>query len=92
MLLNLRGDTAAGSGFFQRWLAPLGGAAFAGVLVTALSAGAQGAAFPPAAAGFGSVGELGRELYGRFFYPFEVISLLLVVAMVGAVLLAKRRL
>jgi NADH:ubiquinone oxidoreductase subunit 6 (subunit J) len=28
---------------------------------------------------------------GGFFYPFEVVSLLLVVAMVGAVLLAKRK-
>jgi NADH:ubiquinone oxidoreductase subunit 6 (subunit J) len=29
-------------------------------------------------------------LFGQFFYPFEVISLLLIAAMVGAVLLAKR--
>jgi len=35
---------------------------------------------------------LGRDLLTRFFYPFEAISLLLIVAMIGAVLLAKRRL
>ena len=34
----------------------------------------------------------GRELFTRFYYPFEAISLLLIVAMVGAVLLAKKRL
>ena len=43
-------------------------------------------------ASFGTVGELGNDLFTRFFYPFEAISLLLVVAMIGAVLLAKRRL
>ena len=37
-------------------------------------------------------GLLGQTLFSRFFYPFEAISLLLVVAMIGAVLLAKRRL
>ena len=48
--------------------------------------------FPARPAGFGTVEAVGRELFSRFFYPFEVISLLLIVAMVGAVLLAKRRL
>lgn len=40
--------------------------------------------------GFGSVHALGTTLFTTFFYPFEVISLLLIAAMVGAVLLAKR--
>ena len=44
------------------------------------------------AAGFGTVSQLGTELFSTFFYPFEVISLLLIAAMVGAVILAKRRL
>ena len=38
------------------------------------------------------VRRLGKELFTRFYYPFEAISLLLVVAMIGAVLLAKRKL
>ena len=40
--------------------------------------------------GFGSVMSVGMALFGQFFYPFEVISLLLIAAMVGSVLLAKR--
>ena len=54
--------------------------------------GSNGAIFPEASSSFGTVAELGRTLFTDFFYPFEAISLLLIVAMVGAVLLAKRRL
>ena len=36
--------------------------------------------------------EIGQSLFERFVIPFEVLSILLVVAMIGAVLLAKRRL
>ena len=48
--------------------------------------------FGPPAEGFGTVKALGMTLFTHYFYAFEAISLLLVVAMVGAVLLAKRRL
>jgi NADH-quinone oxidoreductase subunit J len=92
MLLNERDDLHRGSGFFQRWLAPLLAVAFAALLVTAIATSSAGGGFAPVSAGYGTVGELGRELFTRFFYPFEAISLLLVVAMIGAVLLAKRRL
>ena len=92
MLLNLRDDARQrGSGSFQRWLAPLLALAFAAILGRAMMKGA-GAGFAAPAGGFGTVDALGRELFTRFFYPFEVVSLLLIVAMVGAVLLAKRRL
>jgi NADH-quinone oxidoreductase subunit J len=35
---------------------------------------------------------LGKLLYTEFLYPFEVASLILLVAIVGAIVLAKRRL
>ncbi|HYK75623.1 MAG TPA: NADH-quinone oxidoreductase subunit J [Daejeonella sp.] len=38
----------------------------------------------------GLVKNLGKILFGKFLLPFEVASLLLLTAMVGAVLLAKR--
>lgn len=41
---------------------------------------------------FGTVPAMGRELFGTWLYPFEVLSLLLLAAMASAVLLAKRRL
>ena len=40
---------------------------------------------------FGTVASIGDLLFRDFLYPFEAISLLLVVAMIGAVLLAKRK-
>jgi NADH-quinone oxidoreductase subunit J len=42
-------------------------------------------------AGFGQPGEIGRLLLTRFLLPFEVASFLLLVAAVGAVVLARRR-
>ena len=41
--------------------------------------------------GFGSIKSVGLELYTQFFFPFEIVSILLLVALVGVVTLAKRR-
>ncbi len=50
------------------------------------------APLPAVATGFGSLYDLGLKLFGVWSMPFELVSLLLTVAMVGAVALAKRRL
>ncbi len=42
-------------------------------------------------AGFGSPGEIGELLLTKFLVPFEAASFLLLVAAVGAVVLARRR-
>lgn len=42
-------------------------------------------------AGFGTPGAIGEALLTKFLFPFEVASLLLLVAAVGAVVLARRR-
>jgi NADH-quinone oxidoreductase subunit J len=34
---------------------------------------------------------VGQELFTRYLLPFEVVSIMLLVAMVGAVVIAKRR-
>jgi NADH-quinone oxidoreductase subunit J len=93
MLLNLQAETrmAASQGWIQRIAAPVLAVFFAAVVGGALFVAGR----EPLTAeleGFGTVASVGTELFTRFFYPFEVISLLLVVAMVGAVLLAKRSL
>jgi NADH-quinone oxidoreductase subunit J len=41
---------------------------------------------------FGSVKALGNELYTQYLFAFEATSIVLLVAMVGVVVLAKRRL
>jgi NADH-quinone oxidoreductase subunit J len=45
----------------------------------------------PFVAGFGSPGEIGRLLLTDFLAPFEIASFLLLIAAVGAVVLARRR-
>jgi len=93
MLLNVQDEQALRtSGVFQRFLGPLVALAFVAIVVTGVRASSSGSVFPAASKEFGTVRELGLELFTRFYYPFEAISLLLVVAMIGAVLLAKRRL
>ncbi|CAL94022.1 NADH-quinone oxidoreductase subunit J [Azoarcus olearius] len=46
---------------------------------------------PPAAADYSNTAELGRVLYTDYVYPFELASLVLVVAMVAAVSLTLRK-
>jgi NADH-quinone oxidoreductase subunit J len=45
-----------------------------------------------AAEGIGTVEGIGTALFSRFVLPFEVTSILLLVAIAGAVVLAKKRL
>ena len=45
---------------------------------------------PPVAAAFGSPELLARSLFTDFVLPFEIASVLLLVAIIGAVVLAKR--
>ena len=59
------------------------------ILGTGLTAiGERGAGFFPE---FGSPGEIGKLLLTRYLLAFEVASFLLLVAAVGAVILARRR-
>jgi NADH-quinone oxidoreductase subunit J len=39
---------------------------------------------------FGSVPEVARLLYSKFVYPFELTSILLLAAIIGAVVMARR--
>lgn len=54
----------------------------------------QGAAFPPAVqtpADFGAPAVIGETLFREYLLPFEVTSILLLVAMIGAIVLTVRR-
>ena len=89
MLLNLQAEVRTTVG------APLvfAAAACVGALVTLIVAGLRdpdtgGKAL---ASGYGETQELARVLFTRFALPFELTSLLLLVAIVGAVVLARKR-
>jgi NADH-quinone oxidoreductase subunit J len=74
----------------RAWFGPVLAVALAALLSRALLA--RGTPYPSKLAeGYGTAASVGREVFVRFFYPFEVLSLLLLSAMIGAVLLAKRK-
>ena len=41
--------------------------------------------------GFGTPQAIGNTLFSTYLYPFEIVSILLMVGIVGSILLAKRR-
>ena len=51
---------------------------------------APGAKAPAVAAGFGTTEMVGRLLFSRFLFPFEITSVILLVAIIGALVLAKK--
>jgi NADH-quinone oxidoreductase subunit J len=46
--------------------------------------------FSSVPADFGSVPQVARLLYGKFVYPFELTSILLLAAIIGAVVIARK--
>ena len=93
MLLNLPEEKRRpGSGLIQGGLGFILAVAFAVVAGWMITRGVATTGFAPHSPEFGTVRALGTALFTRYFFAFEAISLLLVVAMIGAVLLAKRRL
>jgi NADH-quinone oxidoreductase subunit J len=71
------------------------GVVFAGLILALLYnrdlTGIPGAFTPQVVDAFGNVQILGAVLYSRFLLPVEVTSVLLLVAAVGAVYLAARK-
>jgi len=92
MLLNLRQDDFPPAR--QRFAKGLGTLLVLFALVKLLAAvpGALPEAVAELPEGFGGYRDVGTALFTRFLLPFEATSLLLLAALVGAVVLAKRRL
>ena len=95
MLLSLTEVGPAVHFSFSRVLGAVATAMLLGVLVLALHklpAGDLAWANDPAKLqAFGSIREVGAVMYTQWLFPFEAVSLLLLVAMVGAVVVAKSR-
>jgi NADH-quinone oxidoreductase subunit J len=97
MLVNL--DIAAKQRQFNRqWLVALVAVAAAGVEIGYFifrgRADFQIAAFggaAPAAPGLGNTEMLADALFSQYLLPFELVSVLLLVAVVGSVIMAKKR-
>jgi NADH-quinone oxidoreductase subunit J len=48
-------------------------------------------ALPAAGGGYGTIRIIGENLFRNYLLPFEVTSILILIAIIGAVILAKRR-
>ena len=91
MLLNLREDQfAAGRQWLLKTAAALVSVVALAQLLRLLRVG-LGAA-PPLPEGFGGYRQVGVALYTDYVLLFELVSLLLLAAIVGALILAKRKL
>ena len=83
----------------QRWLAGIASLGLLGLLVIAVSRGAEMlttraeglAASAEGASGDANIQQLARSVFGDYVVAFELTSILLVVAVVGTVMLARRR-
>ncbi len=93
MLLDVpdeeRGDRFGGHWKFAAFaglsFAALAGLAHRGPLLEGPTAEAA------AGAGEGAVAEIGRALFGPYALPFEIASLLLLAAIIGAIVLARKK-
>jgi NADH-quinone oxidoreductase subunit J len=94
MLLNLGDEEKLAERFSKR--AVVGSVLVVGLaleLVVLLGFGPPQPPVAPEQAGtVGLISTIGDALFGRFLLPFEITSVLLLAAIVGAVILAKKRL
>jgi len=79
--------------FNKQWLVGTAAAAALGFLF--ITVYMKGNALWPQSAGLpvesSNTQEVGTLLYGQYMFPFEIASLLLLVAIIGAVVMAKKR-
>jgi NADH-quinone oxidoreductase subunit J len=94
MYLNLQHDVETGVQIaLRRGIGWLAGAA---VLLAGAALIRRGWALGPAhdavpGAEAGNVGAIGRVLYSRYLFPFEITSIILLVAMIGVIVIARGR-
>lgn len=90
MLLNLNKDTEPGKHMLVKIAGVIAGGCL--LVVVAASVKALGNSQPVLLRNpdLGLVKNLGKVLFNEFLFPFEISSVLLLSAMVGAVLLAKK--
>jgi NADH-quinone oxidoreductase subunit J len=91
MLLNLQSDPHEHQRKGLRWAASIGGGGLVAELFLLLRRSPTGPTPSTLPEGFGTVTALSERLFTDFLLPFEISSVLLLVAMVGAVVLAKRQ-
>jgi NADH-quinone oxidoreductase subunit J len=90
MLLSLKREEGIHAGSAQRFFGALAATGFVALIVRGILPISWRVA--SVRSDFGTAEFIGRRLFSQYFYPFEMISLVLLVAMAGAVVLAKKKL
>jgi NADH-quinone oxidoreductase subunit J len=90
MLLNLNNDNEPLKSPLVKVLGVIAGCCLVVTLVGSLKATAVSSPLLLRNPNLGLIKNLGKELFGPFMLPFELSSILLLTAMVGAVLLTKK--
>ncbi|MBD3749823.1 MAG: NADH-quinone oxidoreductase subunit J [Sphingobacteriales bacterium] len=90
MLMNLNKDTEPMKSNLLKIAGVIAGGTLLVTLVSSIKALQTSAVATTTNSQIGLVGNLGKVLFREFLLPFEISSILLLSAMVGAVLLAKK--
>ena len=90
MLMNLNADEEPRKHVLTRSIAAIIGGLLLFVMIGALRGAEQLQIVQGGASQIGLVKNLGKVLFTEFLFPFEVASVLLLAAMVGAIMIGKR--
>ncbi|MBX7183307.1 MAG: NADH-quinone oxidoreductase subunit J [Bacteroidia bacterium] len=90
MMMNLNKDSEPG----KSWMVQIAAVLASGLLLLVITASVKGADSLPVksnvSTSIGLLENLGKTLFNEFMLPFEVSSILFLIAMVGAVMLGKK--
>lgn len=90
MLMNLNQDTEPQKTAFSKAIAGIIGGLLLFLMVGVLRGTEQLVIKQYGHSDIGLVKNLGKVLFGEFLFPFEIVSVLLLAALVGAIMLGKK--
>jgi len=90
MLMNLNQDTEPQRTLFSKVIAAVAGGVLLFVMVGSLKGAGELQMQQYGHSQIGLVKNLGSVLFGEFLFPFEIASILLLAALVGAIMIGKR--
>jgi len=90
MLIDLNADTEPQRTWLNKIIAAVAGGMLLFVMVGSLKGAAQMGVSQYGSSQIGLVKNLGQVLFTEFLFPFEIASVLLLAAMVGAIMIGKK--
>lgn len=90
MLMNLNAESEPRKHIFARAMAGIAGGLLLFVMVGSLKGAEQLQLSQAGPSQIGLVKNLGKVLFSEFLFPFEIASILLLAALVGAIMIGKR--